>query len=56
MKDLGEALDNGQAGLVVVAATDVGDRVANLLKSARKVVKKDVKVDQKEFEKELKAA
>ena len=55
LKDLGEALDNGQAGLVVVAATDVGDRVANLLKSARKVVKKDVKVDQKEFEKELKA-
>ena len=56
LKDLGEALDNGQAGLVVVAATDVGDRVASLLKSARKVVTKDIKADQKEFKKELKAA
>jgi uncharacterized membrane protein len=26
LKDLGELLDNGQAGVVVIAATDVGDR------------------------------
>jgi len=56
LKDLGESLDYGQAGLVVIAATDVGDRVADALKSARKVVKKAVKADQKEFQKELKAA
>jgi uncharacterized membrane protein len=56
LKDLGETLDAGQAGLVVVAATDVGDRVAAALKSARKVVTKDLKADQKELDKEIKAA
>jgi len=56
LKDLGEALEIGQAGLVVIAATDVGDRVADAMKSAQKVVNKAVKADQKELEKELKAA
>jgi uncharacterized membrane protein len=56
LKDLGEGLDKGQAGLVVVTATDVGDRVAKALKSARKVITKDIKADQKEFKKELKEA
>lgn len=56
LKDLGEVLDNGQAGLVVITATDVGDRVANALKSARKYLTKDIQVDEKELEKELAAA
>jgi uncharacterized membrane protein len=56
LKDLGEALDIGQAGLVVIAATDVGDRVASALKSAKKVIKKDLKADEKALEKELAAA
>jgi uncharacterized membrane protein len=56
LKDIGESLDYGQAGLVVIAATDVGDRVANALKSAKKVVKKAVKANQKELDKELEAA
>ena len=55
LKDLGEVLDNGQAGLVVVAATDVGDRVAKALKSARKSMTKEIKVDEKELEKDLRA-
>lgn len=56
LKDLGELLDEGQAGLVVIAATDVGDRVADALKTAGKVVKKEIKADEKEFQKELKEA
>jgi uncharacterized membrane protein len=56
LKELGEALDIGQAGLVVIAATDVGDRVASALKSARKVITKDIKADQKELNKELASA
>jgi uncharacterized membrane protein len=56
LKDIGELLDNGQAGLVVIAATDVGDRVAGALKSARKSLVKDIQVDEKELEKELAAA
>jgi uncharacterized membrane protein len=56
LKDIGESLDGGQAALVVIAATDVGDRVAKVLKSARKVVTKAIKADQKELDKELEAA
>ena len=56
LKDIGELLDNGQAGMVVIAATDVGDRVAGALKSARKSLVKDIQVDEKELEKELAAA
>ncbi len=56
LKDLGESLDDGQAGLVVIAATDVGERVANALKSAKKVVQKAIKADAKAFKKELEEA
>lgn len=56
LKDLGEALDMGQAGLVVIAATDVGARVADALSSAEKVISKEIKADQKSLEKELKEA
>lgn len=55
LKDFGEVLDNGQAGLIVIAATDVGDRVAKALKSARKSMTKEIKVDEKELEKDLRA-
>lgn len=54
LKEVGESLDDGQAGLIVIAATDVGERVASALKSAKKVVKKAIKADEKEFNKELK--
>ncbi len=53
LKDLGETLDPGQAGLVVIAATDVGARVAEALKDARKVIKKAIKADRKSIESEL---
>jgi uncharacterized membrane protein len=56
LKDLGELLDNGQAGLVVITATDIGDRVANALKSARKYLAKDIEVDEKDLENELASA
>ena len=55
LKDFGEVLDNGQAGFIVIAATDVGDRVAKALKSARKSMTKEIKVDEKELEKDLRA-
>lgn len=54
LKDLGELLDEGESGLLVIAATDVSERVQNALSSAQKVVNKEVKADQKEIEKELK--
>ena len=54
LKDLGEALDVGEAGLIVIAATDVGARVEGALNEAEKIIKKQIKADQKEIEKEIK--
>lgn len=54
LKELGELLDPGEAGLVVIAATDLGARVENAITSAEKVLSKEMKADQKELEKELK--
>src|SRR5215471_874194 len=45
LKELGEHLDNGQAGLVVVGVEDVGARIESALKHAEKVEKKQMKAD-----------
>lgn len=55
LKDLGELLDAGQSGLVVVAALDVEARVDAALTRAAKISKKQLKADQKEIEKEIDA-
>jgi len=54
LKELGEGLDVGQAGLIVIAATDVGARVEEALKAAGKLFKGQIKVDHKAIEKEIK--
>ncbi len=53
LKELGELLDPGQAGLVVIAATDVGERVKDKITSAQKVISKELKAEDKALEKEL---
>lgn len=53
LKALGDRLDEGQSGLIVIAATDVGARVEEAMKAADKVIKKEIKADQKAFNKEL---
>ncbi len=40
LKDLGEGLDAGQAGLVVVAVSDVGAKIEAAMKKAQKVERK----------------
>ena len=54
LKDLGEVLEAGDAGLVVIAATDVADRVEDAFSMASNVVKKEIKADRKQIDKELK--
>ena len=49
LKKLGEVLDEGEYGLLVIAATDVSSRVQKAISSATKVAKKDLKVDKKEY-------
>ncbi len=56
LKDMGELLDEGTYGLVVVALTDVSARVEAAMTAAQKVVKKEIKADQKACEKDIKAA
>jgi uncharacterized membrane protein len=53
LKELGELLDEGQSGLVVVAATDLEARVDEALKGAAKVAKKQLRADEKDLEKEI---
>jgi uncharacterized membrane protein len=46
LKELGEELDAGQAGLVVVAVADMEARVREAMKRADKLAEKQLKVDQ----------
>ena len=45
LKELGELLDAGTSGLVVVAATDVEDRVEAAIRHGKDIVKKQVQLD-----------
>jgi uncharacterized membrane protein len=56
LKDLGEQLDEGQAGLVVVAISDVGAKVERAMKKAEKLEKKELKADNAAIEKDAKDA
>jgi hypothetical protein len=50
LKDLGESLDSGQAGLVVVAVSDMEAKVKSAMKRAEKIEAKQLKADQKAIE------
>jgi uncharacterized membrane protein len=52
LKELGEALDAGQAGLVVVAVSDMQAKVESVMKHAEKVESKKLKADAKALEAE----
>jgi uncharacterized membrane protein len=56
LKDLGEHLDAGQAGLVVVGVSDMGAKIERAMKKARKVEAKELKADTAEIEADAKSA
>ncbi|RZU54483.1 putative membrane protein [Krasilnikovia cinnamomea] len=56
LKELGEHLDAGQAGLVVVAVSDMGAKVQEAMRRAQKVEAKQLKADTAEIEQDAKAA
>ncbi|GAA0464218.1 hypothetical protein Ade02nite_31140 [Paractinoplanes deccanensis] len=56
LKELGEHLDEGQAGLVVVAVADMGAKVERALKNAEKVESRELRADTAEIEQDAKAA
>jgi hypothetical protein len=45
LKELGEHLDSGQAGLVVVGVSDMGAKIERAMKKARKVEARQLKAD-----------
>lgn len=53
MKDLGDLLDDGQAALIVVAESNIGEQLDKDLTRAQKSIDKQIDADSKEFEKEL---
>ena len=55
LKELGEGLDSGQAGLVVVAVADMEAKVEGAMKRAEKIQTKELKADQNAIEEEVKA-
>ena len=56
LKELGELLDAGQAGLVVVGVSDMGAKIEREMKKARKVEARQLKADTAEIEADAKAA
>jgi uncharacterized membrane protein len=53
LKDLGELLDEGQSGLLVVAASDMQAKVEDAIKRASKTVKKQMRADEQALEKDI---
>jgi hypothetical protein len=56
LKELGEHLDAGQAGLVVVAVSDMGAKVEQAMERAEKLEQKQLKADTAEIERDAAAA
>jgi uncharacterized membrane protein len=55
LKELGEGLDSGQAGLVVVAISDMEAKIEGAMKRAAKIEARQLKADQKAMAKDAKA-
>lgn len=56
LKELGEQLDAGQAGLVVVGVSDMGAKIERAMRRAEKVQAKQLKADTAEIERDAKGA
>ena len=52
LKELGEQLDAGQAGLVVVGVSDMGAKIEREMKRAEKVQAKELKADVEDIERD----
>src|SRR5689334_1541963 len=54
LKEIGEQLDEGQAGLIVVGVSDMEAKIKSAMKKAQKIEEKQLKADQAAIEKEAK--
>lgn len=53
LKELGEHLDSGQAGLVVVGVSDMAAKIEREMRHAEKVEKKQLHVDVEDIERDV---
>ena len=56
LKELGESLDEGQAGLIVVGVTDMEARIEESMRRSEKMQKKQLKADAEALERDAKEA
>lgn len=56
LKELGEHLDTGDAGLVVIAVADMGAKVERAMRQAAKIEAKELKADTSQIEQDAKTA
>ena len=56
LKELGEYLDAGQAGLVVVGVSDMGAKIEREMRRAEKVQAKELKADVDDIERDASSA
>jgi uncharacterized membrane protein len=56
LKELGELLDEGEAGLIVAYATNMADQVAANIKAANRMISMETNIAADELAEELKAA
>lgn len=53
LKELGEVLDAGKAGLIVLAGVDAEARVSEAISLANEIAKKQLRLDRKDLDREL---
>jgi uncharacterized membrane protein len=56
LKDLGEQLDAGEAGLVVVAVSDMGAKVKEAMRRSQNVEERELKADTADIERDASSA
>jgi hypothetical protein len=56
LRQLGTVLENGEAGLIVIYATNMADQVAASIKAENKFVSKEVEANADELAKQIKAS
>ncbi len=56
LKDLGEALDDGDAALIVIGESKVEEQIERAVKRAKKVIEKEIDAEADELKREVEAA
>ena len=56
LKELGEALDDGDAGLIVIGESKVEEQIEKAIKRAKRTIEKQIDADAEELKRAVEAA